>query len=71
MVSLVLRSNILAMAPLSFAPIMLSSSHSPKRYLASTIAGLCTMSMRPGIKPHPAVAAPRLLRFLPRCHKFK
>ncbi len=58
MVSLVLRSTMLVMAPLCFAPIILSSSQSPRRDLASTIAGRCAMSMQPGIKPRPAVAAP-------------
>ena len=60
MLSLDFRSAMLVMAPLCFAPIMLLSSQSPRSDFALTIADLCAISMRPWIKPHPAVAVPRL-----------
>ena len=71
MVSLDLRYAMLVMVPLCFVPIMLLSSQSPRSDFALIIADLCAISMRPWIKPHPAVAVPRLLLFLPRCYKFK
>jgi hypothetical protein len=49
------------MTPLCFTPIMLSSTQSRRRDFTSTIAGMCAISMRPGIRPRSlSLYAPRL-----------
>ena len=64
LLSLVFHSTMLV-APPYFAPLMPWSYQSPRRDFVSTIAGLCAVSMRPGVKPRTAV---RRYAYCAFCH---
>lgn len=66
-VSFVFLAKILKIAPLWPDPMIVSASRSPTRCLVVTILGLCSISMRFGIRPLPEVLLRRLGYFLPRC----